>query len=98
LFGGDGVVPGGGVVGADGVDLGESNVRVGEGGVEPDGLQQQAESFVLAVGDAVKLGEVEVWARIFGLALDPRALLLHLGACFLIEGEVDYFFAPEAHG
>ena len=96
LLGGGSMTPCGGIVGLDDVDFGERGLGVGEGWVEPDCLEEKAESVFMAGGDAIELRELVVGARIAWLALDPGALFGDLNAGFVVEGEV-YRLAPETH-
>jgi hypothetical protein len=96
-FGGAGVMAGGGIVGTHGVNLGQRDMRIGIGGVETHGFQQQSEGFLLAVLDAVELRQVVERPRVRGVEGNRGPLFLNVALRLLIEREIDNFFPPEAH-
>src|SRR5579883_966388 len=96
-FGGARVPPCGAIVAADGIDLREFHVSLGEGRIKPHRFEQEAQRVFLPPFDTVELRQVFVRARIGRLALDPGALLGDVTAGFLRESEIDYLFPPETH-
>jgi hypothetical protein len=96
-FGKSGVPPGSAGVPENCVDFGQLDVGCGEPPIEAYCFEQQPERFLAPPLDPVELREILVRHRVSRFAGDPFALLADVAQGFVLEGEIDYFFAPEGH-